>query len=353
MTSVNVFNRNMVWPQICGGSNPSIGALSVLDAAAEYFGNGFQAREDMTISHVGLHLNAASGSPDADIRIETIDPTTGIATGTLWSANTNIVTGALSSGWTVHALTSPAVVTRGQFFGVRIVHNSGTSIGIAQMQGYTVPGSATGWSFTNTTGSPALGIAGNLAFGLGSSATDFYKLRHALPVNGFAGQNFNNTSGGRRGIKFRLPFDCLVSGMRYVSGQSATGDYNIGIWDAANAEVGNSVTAIDRSQMYGGNATAWEHLFDSLVPLVADTDYYLAVEPASSTNCNMYHATVAAAGLRSGCPGGLNFHLATYTTGGGWADTLTTIPLMDLLIDEITKAPGGGSGGARQKTFRC
>jgi hypothetical protein len=75
---------------------PSLGALDTFDAAGEYGAMILQAQEDMTISHVGFRTAGATGSPTADVRIETL-ASTGFPSGTLWATNTNIVTGTLSA----------------------------------------------------------------------------------------------------------------------------------------------------------------------------------------------------------------------------------------------------------------
>lgn len=351
MTLQNINAANLWWPGfgLYNPNNPSLGARAILDAAGEYHAIIFVAREAMTISHVGWTNGAASGSPTVDIRIETVDSTTGFPTGTLWATNTNIVTGTLTANtWAVHALTASASISYGQTFAVKLLYNSGTSVTVNDAN--ATLNQRGSWSAINT-GTPTLGQFTAVPIGLGSSSTAFYKLSGPLPINAISSATFNNTSSGRRGVKFQLPFACRVIGAQFVRAASSAGDFNIGIWDDGGAEVGSSITAYDYSGSGFPNATMNHMLFDTPVELAANTNYRLAMEPTSATNCNMYHMTVGAADIRSGLPGGTACHLTTYTSGGGWDDSATTtVPWFDLIIDQIHDGASAG-GGSRQKVY--
>ncbi len=351
MTLQAINTPNLWWPGfgLYNPNNPSLGSRTILDAAGEYHAIIFVAREAMTISHVGWINGTATGSPTVDIRIETVDSTTGLPTGTLWATNTNIVTGTLTTNtWGVYALTASASISYGQTFAVKFLYNSGTSIIVNDHFG-AILNQRGSWSVANT-GTPTIGASTNIPMGLGSSSTAFYKLSGPLPINALASTNHNNTSSGRRGVKFQLPFACRVIGAQFVRAASGSGDFNVGIWDDGGTEVGSSITAYDFSGSGFPNATMNCMLFDTPVELAANTNYRLAIEPTSATNCNMYHMTVADAGIRSGLPGGTACHLTTYTSGGGWDDSATTtIPWFDLIIDQ--NHDGASSGGGGQKVY--
>jgi hypothetical protein len=349
MTLQSIGAFGIAWPGLASTGNAvALNNRTTLDASGEYHAVIMMAKENMVVSHVGAYTGAATGSPTVDIRIETVDVTTGFPSGTLWATDTNIVTGTLTSGtWAVHALTASATINTGQIFALKIAYNSGTSVILSEAS--NINGLASNYSVINT-GTPAAGMFSNMPWGLGSSSTAFYKMQSILPVNGISSANLNNTGGARRGLKFSLPFACRAIGARMAMPASVAGDFNIGIWDDAGAEVGSSITAYDRSGWPTGSNGSVTLLFDSPVTLAASTNYRLAIEPTSATNTTVYHVTVASADIRSGLPGGTDCLLTTYTTGGGWVDTAdTTVPLIDLIIDQLDD--GAGSGGARQKVY--
>jgi hypothetical protein len=333
------------WPGFTLGNtiNPSLGAHSNMTGSGNFVAQVIQAPESFTVSHIGLTIGTATGSPTADIRIETVDASTGQPTGTLWATNTNIVTGTLSTGWAVHALTASASFNRGDLFALKVAYNSGTTLGILRVDGVT-PVNYT----TNNVPTHATTV---FPWGLGTSSTTFHRVRALWPVNASSSANVNNTTAGtRRGLRFQVPFSCRIIGLRTVMPAGSTGDFSVGIWDDAGSEVSNSITAFDRSQFLTGGNGVLECLFNNPVTLSANTWYRAAIEPTSATNVAVYHVTVADQAIRSGLPGGMLCHLTTHTTAGGWVDSgTTTIPYIDIVIDQLDD--GAGSGGVRQKVY--
>lgn len=336
-------SRRIVWPgytDLVTGNNPSFGARANLSAGGNYFAYVEKAMENMTISHVGIYLGAVTGSPVGDLRIETVD-TSGLPTGTLWSTTTNISTGTLSSGWSVHALTSSASITRGDVFAVRLNYTSGTNIRVDDI-------TSTVMLYHHVLNGTA-SAQGIVPWGIGSSATSMYKLGGAWPISGLSSANTNNTDSARRGMLFQVPFKCRVVGCRYVMPASSSGDFDVGIRDNAGTEVSSSLTTVDRSQLlqYGNQIN--EVMFDSSAELSIGTNYRLSFEPTSATNVTLYHVTVSDQAIRSGLPGGTACQLTTYTTSGGWVDSATTtVPMIDLVIDQLDD---GVSTGGRAKVI--
>jgi hypothetical protein len=329
-------SRQFLWPGLTKISNTiSFQNRTTLDASGEYHAVVCQAVEDMALSHVGFRTNGATGSPTAEIRIETVDASTGLPTGTLWDTNTNVTTGTLTAAtFAMFALTATATIPKGSIFAVKVQYASGTSFVLMDFPQWSNGG---GYSVVNT-GTPTIGSDFSMCWGLGSSATQLYQMRSLLPVSGASGETFNNTNGARRGAKFQIPFGCRLLGARVYGGSGASsGDFNFGIWDDAGNEVGSSITSRDASHFFNqGVAYGNELIFDNPPNIAANTNYRFALEPTSSTNVSFSHLTVTAAGLRSGLPGGARSHLTTYTTGGGWVDTATTsVPTIDFIVEAL------------------
>lgn len=322
--------------------SPTLGTDVTLDAAGEYQALIFCAREDMVISHIGFRTGAVSGSPTADVRIETVSAT-GFPSGTLWNTNTNIVTGALSANTTaLHALTASASITKGQIFCIKIAYNSGTSFIIQRLTGFGAAASNLPYEVVNTGTPTRVRPNGNKIIAVGSSATAFYSLQSLVAATAATSQNFNNTNGARRGLRFKVPYKCrCVGAITFVS--LATGDFNMALFDDAGAELNGSSTAFDGDHNMNGGTGGVSLFFDNPVTLSPDTWYRLAFEPSSVTNHTLYTLTLPSADYRSGTPGGLNHHYTTYASGS-WTDSATDqVPMIDLLIDQLDD--GASAGG--------
>jgi len=348
-------NAPIVWPgntNVLQGATPASAAFDLLDSnggvagAADATAFVICAPKDLAISHGFFKCAAVTGgTTTANLRIETVDPATGYPTGTLWATNTNGVSGNLTTGMNTVALTATANITKGQMFAIVITWNSVGSFSVANVamgssNYYSVP-----YKLTNITGAWAkVGLLGS-AVAIGSSATDPYYIPGFLPISASPGANaFNNTSSARRGARFRVPVDCYISGLRYPT-YTAVGDFSAIILDASNNELGSSSTAFEGDITSGLNAGCQNLFFDNEVgPLAVATDYFLAIVPASATNCNMYTLTLSSNNFRKAFPGGTDFDYATGTPTMAAIDT--QVPLLDLLISRVPLGGGDPVGGS-------
>jgi hypothetical protein len=335
----------MVWPlAINPGGTVSIATHTTMDAAGEYGAIIICATEAMTISHVGFRVNTAIGSPTADIRIETVDPATGLPTGTLWDTNTNVVSGTLTSTtFHLEALTASASINTGEIFAVVMAYASGTSIiqgrlgnvGIQAGLPYAVlhAGSAVKTPQTNY----------HVDLALGSSSTAFYNVRGIIPVQTVTNVQFADSDDDRRGLRFKVPFKCSCSGIQNYFG-TAVGDFTAALY----ADAGGLLA----STTFEGDATAaassgGPFLPFSAVELAANTWYRAVIVPTSGTNTQVTTLTMPSADYSEAMPWGTNAHYTTYTLAGGWVDTATTAyPLISILIDKLDDGAGGAAGGS-------
>lgn len=319
-------------------ASPATSTIATVDAAGEYVAFIFCAREAMTISHVGFRPGLASGSPTIDVRIEDVDPATGLPTGTLWATNTNIVTGAVASNnWFLAAqLTASASIAKGQIVCVKLAYNSGTSLQLHRLGNHDSSITNLPYEVLNT-GTPTKGVlAGSIGLALGSSSTSFYQVPGIIPYSIVTNSAFNNTNGARRGLKFTIPFSCRCVGLRFWNSTSV-GDFNAVIFDDAGtpAEFGSSSTAFEGDRGAASGSAFLECYFDNAVNLVAGTTYRAVLEPTSTTNITLSVVTLPSVDYRGATPSGTDAHYTTYASSA-WSDVETDeFPLMDLLIDQI------------------
>lgn len=343
MSLVNISSLS-AWPGIIGslGGAPAIATDATLDASGEYVSYVFQAREAMTLSHVGWRTGAVAGSPTADTRIETVG-TDGIPSGNLWATNTNIVSGTLSATtWTLHALTASASIAKGDFFAVKVVYASGTSLIVQRITNANNALTNVPYRVTNTSGSAVKSaMAGNgVNFAFGSSTTAFYNLENAYAATTFTASSFSNSAAGaKRGLRFQVPHPCRCAGIRWHNSTQA-GDFNAILFNDAGTELSSSSTAFEGDRSALGNAPMIA-IFDSPVELTPGNWYRIAIEPSSATNVNVSFFTMPGADYNEayGLLAGLG-HYTTFTTAGGWVDSATDqIPLVEPLLDRAGGMP--------------
>lgn len=341
MTQVEL-GASILWPGFAGvGSWSSSAATGVtLDAAGEYTGVAVCASEAMAISHVYVRNNASAGSPTIDIRIETIDATTGLPTGTLWATNTNIVTGALASNTTaIYALTATANISRGEWFAIKLAYNSGTSVAISKHREQVLALVSGVYQIENT-GTPATALlSAGMSVAVGSSSTAFYDIPGCLPYVSDSTVAFDNsTAGDARGARFRVPMDCKIRGVLANAGSVVAADYNLKLLDDAGTLIKSTAHDGDIQVLSTGGILS---RFDADQSLSRDTWYRLVFEP-SETGTNVRFVTfVVLDDTQGALPCGANMHYTTFTTAGGWVDsTVTTIPFFDLLISHLDDGAG-------------
>lgn len=350
----------LYFPGVVGGygGGLALATAATLDASGEYITYVVNASKDMTLSHVGFRAGTVTNAPTVDVRIETLDAS-GIPSGTLWNLNG---TGAAPSGNSgvvtsgsnpLVALTDAAVILKGDSFAVKILWGgvATSTIIVQSVSGLNQPsGSNLPYIVINTTGSPvksATFSAGTIAFG--SSATTFYNVVNFLPVSVVTQISaFNNTNSAKRGMKFVLPMNARLIGIRWVQ-FTAIGNYNAVLYDASD-NVLATVAMDGDTTAASGNAAKTAH-WTSAYEGTAGTTYRAAIEPTSATNVNVGFITFPSADYFSGSPA-VSSAIATYTTqvSSVWTDSTTQLPIMDVLIDQVddgTGTGGGGGGGQR------
>lgn len=342
------------WPGVANhfNANPALGTALTITAVGHYLNYVFVAREDMTLSHVGFRAGAVSGTtPVIEVRVETVDTATGLPSGTLWATDTNGITGTITANtWFLQALTASATITKGQAFCIKLLLSSGTtpSIGISNMNQVAVFQNVNLPYQVNNTGSPAKAVTANNTpiIALGSSATTFYQNTGSIPVSSMTGGGFSNSvAGAKRGLRFTIPMNARAVGVR-LSTQNSAGDYNVCLYDDAGAELSNSCTAyVGAVSAVAASGDNWT-FFDNTVTLTAGTTYRIAAEPTTATNIRLDAFVLPSTNYRSASPIGTVGHYTTFTTAGGWVDSATdTVPLIDVLLDQVDNGSGTGGGG--------
>lgn len=325
-------------------------ASSTLDASGEYVAYMGYAIEDMVVSHVGIRTHTATGSPTVEIRIETVDGTTGLPTGTLWATNTNVTTGTLTaSDFSVHALTASATISKGSYYAVKILYATGTTFALSRFTAAMASQSILPYQVLNT-GTPTKADFGVLTYcmALGSSSSVFYKIPRMLPVTATAvGLSASTATFDAVGVRFKVPFKCRCAGFLHTTASATAGPFTYGIYNDAGSEVSSSSTSwLDMDiPVTPGVYSMMSLYFDNPVELSPDTWYRLALWPTSATSITLIGFEYDSAGLQAAGPGGVNWHLTKKALAGAWDDSNTLVGIhTSLILDQLDDGVGSGGG---------
>lgn len=334
-----------VWPNLVA-SLPSL-AANVIDGAAKKAGIVCKATAAKNIRKVHFRTGTVTTGDTLDIRIETVDATTGLPTGTLWATNTNVAH-VLGNGdddkWnSTAALTADATLAVGDVYAI-VINNGGGggSWWISRYEDQSLGGGFPYGAFYNA--SWAKQATQSLIVAEYSDGT-FEPVLGVLEFGTFNATAFNSGSGvNQRGNRMSLPFPARASGawMWGIPG----GDYAIKLYDSDGTTVLATTGTIDKDIVQVAGVGLQFHPFTTKATLAANTTYRIAVVPTTVTDVTLYEVDVASAAMMDMFPGGSNIH-RTINTAGVWSQTTTTRSFVGVFLDAFDDAvSAGGSGGS-------
>jgi hypothetical protein len=359
--ALQAFRHGMVWPMppLGPATNPNYGSAQLLiDAADEAAGMVVRAPKSGTISKIHWSTITVATGATLDVRLETVDATTGFPSGSLWSANTNgaqIVANADDNTGFATPLTAGAVVTKGDALGV-VIKNPGASFGNIQVANYPDDFSKiepycclyTGsWAMVTTTG-PMVALEyddGSFEHILGT----FYTAGATATATTLS----TSTTPDVVGARFQLTFPDTVRGGWFWADfdgdcviKLVSDDYH----QANDTATLKAVASLDKDLRNAtGAGIRWVE-FTTSVDLLANTWYRYIIEPTTTTALTTYDTPLPSlAALDSYA--GQNFHYTTAkdpTADGSWTNYNSgtfRIPFCGLVFSAFSDGAGSGGGG--------
>lgn len=311
-----------------------------------------------TITHAGYRQGTTTGTPAANsysIGLYTVDgsglPTATDLGGGSPTAATFTPAAANDSTWRWIALTNTIQIARGTVFAVVVQNAVDTSVNYTQVSydqgsGGNMNSTAAGFPYALTYASPTWTKSSSgfraPAFGV-KSASYVY----GWPIQSGTART-TATSGQRVAAKFTLPStwgtSFKVVGFRCTSRHGAAASTaKIGLWDASSTL--QSIAAFDADiNRSPGTSSSTEFYFSdtSLATLTFGTTYYIGFESISSSTVGITTLDFTAANDLLCLPNGGNACYSLYNAG--WSDTTTAVPMITLILDDITP-PSASSGG--------
>lgn len=338
-------------------AGPSV-ATSLINASGEKVALICRPPKAGNIRKVLFSVRVVTTGGTLDVRIETVDLTTGFPTGTLFGTNTNgaqVVGGTDDNKIFATTLTADATVTRSSLIALVIVAGSPGDMEIA----------STNWNnHVFPYGAQNLG-AGYSIFGANVTLAALEYDDGSIvpiagvvtPVMGAAGTGYTQSAFGTGstpdvvGARFQVPFTVRAVGAWAWMAFGGTGNVRL-VSTAYNqgAATGILASAAFDPDVRRGSTGVMQLYFDALVTLSPGVWYRLVVEPDTATVVAMYDAEVGTLNQLNAHPGGEQFHLTSAkdpTGDGSWTNYNSgtfRYPLLGLLIDAVDTLGVSGNG---------
>jgi hypothetical protein len=297
----------------------------------------FQPPKEGIINGINWQTGTVVGSPTIDIRLETVG--SGGPSGTLFGANTNVITGTLTSNTSVEStLTSGATVTPDNFLWLVWAHNSGTSVQIAlaslvsQMQ-VNYPLISTGGLYSR--------IAGRLPYAaLRYSDGTYWPIAPGGVAYG-VGSTTIQYSTGEEGLRFRLLHTARIPGFWSTHDPDVNITYSL--YADSTAPNGTPIRrlTVSSNQFFERSAVVSQYNFSSPVVLEKDTWYRLVGAPSGPPGTRFNITTVPVAAYATAIA---TDHMLTRSSGTSWINTPTILPQIGVVIDGLDDGTGGAGG---------
>lgn len=316
----------------------------VLDAAGEQCAFIFQAPAG-TIRKIGFRVATVTSAPTGnhDIRLETVDLSTGLPTGTLVGTNTNAAALLNSTGWKEVTLTADATPTEGDLIAI-VIKAPATNFG--NIRPATLAGIVQNLPYSVTTAGGKTTLIGACGVMLDDGTVPNVGTWPINAINSVSWDSADNPD--RRGFRFKVPGTVRLGGLR--AWVDADGLFDLLFYDSNGTSVTTVKANVDPDAR--GSTSVGEHLIRltgaNCQELDAETWYRLVLLPTTSNNIALSEIQVGAAAWLGGLPGGVNMHW-TQVNGApaneaAWTNTTTSVPYGGLIFDQIDDGTGAGSG---------
>lgn len=315
------------------------------NTGTQYMAFRLRAPKSGTIDRV--HHSATNPTANGSglrARIET-DNGSGRPSGTLFAGSSEVVLTISSTGWHRSGAGLGAVVTKGDLIHVVFrappsgtAYNGTMNIGIPEL-----------FPSTDRVGGEIYPIYNNgsdqIAGGIAPFAIEYLDgtipaLSNVWPWNGLGYTETFNTgsSPDERGVKFKLPFRCRISGVWSVGAVSTPGSFALKLYDASDTLLANALGGVVPGYLASVGGLLNNYQLSEALVLEPNTTYRMTVTPQDANSGQFYWMPIdtsnGTTALREAAFGSLWQH--TYRTdAGAWTDVDDQYPAMGLLIDQL------------------
>lgn len=311
-----------------------LGSSLVMDAANEENVFIFRATRTGNIrkAHFLLHTVSSAPSSNHSVRIETVDASTGLSTGTLVATDTSGSQLLDTVGWKTITLTADAAVTLGTAYAL-VVKAPSSNFGNVGLGSF--PDQNGDFPYCTVAGAKSASTVSGL-FAIEYDDGTLEAIPGVWPISAINSRTYNNTGTNHRALRFKWPAPTRLIGC--VLWIDADGDFDVVFYDSDGASA-TTLLSVDKDLRAGATPMVQFLRFTTTKSITKDTFYRIAIVPTSSTNVVIYDFDVASAAVLNAVPGGANFHLSTAdgtpANDAAWTQTLTNRPFIAPIFDQV------------------
>jgi len=327
------------------------------DAVNDRTATVFQIPKDGTLNSISFYTRDVTTGEVVDVRLETVDLTTGEPTGTLKETGSNgSVTIADSDDQTkktsaVFNSGSGVAVLMGKLVAVVVASpaSSGGDWDRATANQWWEGGfpyrtvNLTGsWVFGGAPPVVILNYDTGVEYGVGITA--FKSISSSVSIN-------SGATVAEAGVKFQFPHAARIAGFMFNG--SILGPMRAHLYNASGKPQDTGATrlatlatgVIDNNVTKDSTLQWFQYLFSSSVEIAANTTFYMSLEATTAVNNSLQTATVEETADMPTIIGGATWILVADDGAGDWDETDTRHPWIIPLIDGLDDGAGGGGGG--------
>lgn len=329
---------------------PSESSIVTIDDAADEASFVFQAPKTGTINKIFFRTGVVTTGCTLDVRLESLDVETGLASGSLKSADSNasqVIANTDDNKTFLVTLTSGASVTEGDWLAIRFDVASGTpaNLSIAVFLDDDIP-----YGPYHIEG-PTAAATTSPIFAVEYSDGSYPYILGVWPFSTVIATTFNNTSTPDIvGNKFKLEFGARAYGGWAWVDADASGYLNV--YDPDGSTV--IASGLIRTNIPPVLTAGAHHIsFDSSVYLTGGNYYYMGFEPYSASNVIAYGLQTTNSGVNNALLAPDFFAATTKTPTGvsSWTENTSGIYFMGLLLNGIETGSAPASTGSSEKFY--
>ena len=320
---------------------------TTLDAAGEFCGAVIQIPKDGNLTKIGFRTGTVTVSDAIEVRVETVDPTTGRPTGILIHADAYGIQVSVSANTTYWVeLQDPVAVTKSYVpIAVVVKFNSYVAGNLIILHGLTFQSSSVmilPYIFHyigSTLFSNNLFAAPN--FGLEYDGV-IEPLAGAFPAIASGAQSWGkNDNPDRHGLALSFPYSCEVIGIFFLI--DLDGGTEIEFYDSDGITIIPKGTIVLDKDIKGSTAGVMSIItLTTPIELAKNETYRVVLHPTSTTNISLAHLDVTNDGAveaMNAIDGGVDWYYTSCnsppTNITDWTNLLTRRPLMGFLINQL------------------
>lgn len=309
-------------------------ALAAVSGANDGYAAILAAPATGDITAVSFATSTVTTGATLDVRVETVNATTGDPSGTLWATNTNGAHALANTDDNViksQTLTAAATVTQGDMLAV-VVKNPAASPGNFQIRGCVGGNSkmrpygdryvTSVWTKNATTPMVALSYNGTYYQQQGSPC---------FGGNGSTLEAFNNTTSVREfGLQFVAPGSWRVRGAWAAITNGSDVNFDVILYEDTTAVLTLSCDGNIRR----ANGVHYFQ-FASTYRLRAGKTYRIVVKPTTSTSISCEYMISGSNAMLATYHGVTNAVLARKSSAGAWSTDTSSVGLVGLICDAV------------------